>query len=129
MATKIKLGNRPTHFKKIPVKFTLPDGEAGVIGVVFNYRTRSEFAAYLNQLFDASGTDKPAADETPDFIALFAKSNEKTVVQLLDSIHSWDFEYELDKKTLIQLGDEIPSALSALASAYSSACTEGKLGN
>ena len=128
MSVKIKLGNRPTNFKKIPVKFTLPDGEAGVIGVVFKYRTRSEFAAYLNQLFD-NAAEKPAVDETPDFVALFAKSNEKTVGQLLDSIDSWDFEYDLNKATLIQLGDEIPSALSALASAYSSACTEGKLGN
>ena len=128
MSVKIKLGSRPSNFKKIPVKFTLPDGEAGVIGVVFKYRTRSEFAAYLNQLFD-NAADKPAVDETPDFVALFAKSNEKTVGQLLDSISSWDFEYELNKETLVQLGDEIPSALSALASAYSSACTEGKLGN
>ena len=127
MSVKIKLGNRPISFKKIPVKFTLPDGEAGAISVVFKYRTRSEFAAYLNQLFD--NAEKPAVDETPDFVALFAKSNEKTVGQLLDSIDSWDFEYDLNKATLVQLGDEIPSALSALASAYSSACTEGKLGN
>ena len=128
MSVKIKLGSRPANFKKIPVKFTLPDGTAGVIGVVFKYRTRSEFAAYLNQLFD-NGGDKPAVEENPDFVALFARSNEKTVGQLLDSIDSWDFEYDLNKATLVQLGDEIPSALSALASAYSSACTEGKLGN
>lgn len=129
MASKVILGKRPQNFKSIPVKFTLPDGETGIIPVVFKYRTRAEFGAYLNQLFATSDAEKPGNDEAPDFIALFAKAGEKTVSQLLDAIESWDFGHELSKETLIQLGDEIPAALAAIGSAYNLACTEGKLGN
>lgn len=129
MASKITLGKRPQNFKSIAVKFTLPDGETGIINVVFQYRTRSEFGAYLNQLFATSDAEKPVADEKPDFVDLFAKAGEKTVSQLLDAMKSWDFEHELSKETLVQLGDEIPAALAAIGSAYNAACTEGKLGN
>lgn len=129
MASKIILGKRPQTFKSIAVKFTLPDGETGVINVVFNYRTRGEFGAYLNQLFATSDTEKPAADEKPDFVALFAKAGEKTVSQLLEAMKSWDLEYELNKETLVQLGDEIPAALAAIGSAYNAACTEGRVLN
>ena len=127
--SKVTLGKRPKNFKSIAVKFTMPDGEAGVIPVVFKYRTKPEFGIYLNQLFATSDAEKPAVDEKPDFVALFAKAGEKTVSQLLDAIDSWDFEHDLNKETLTQLGDEIPAALAAIGAAYGSACSEGKLGN
>jgi len=129
MSAKTTLGKRPQNFKSITVKFTMPDGSAGSIPTVFKYRTRSEFGAYLNQLFDTSGAEKPIADEVPDFVALFLKAGEKTVFNLLDSINSWDFEHELNKDTLTQMGDEIPASLAAFSEAYRAACVEGKLGN
>lgn len=126
---KITLGNKPKTFKRFPVKFVMPDGEKGQIGVTFKYRTRAEFGVYLNDLFKSGDAPAPEADEKLDFVKLFAKTTEKSVEQLLDAIDSWDFEYELSKETLAQLGDELPVVLSSIGAAYNSACTEGRLGN
>lgn len=126
---KITLGNKPKTFKKFPVKFVMPDGTNGQINVAFKYRTRAEFGVYLNDLFKSSDVEKPEGEEKLDFVKLFATTTEKSVAQLLDAIDSWDFEYELSKETLAQLGDELPVVLSALGAAYNAACTEGRLGN
>ena len=126
---KITLGNKPKTFKKFPVKFTMPDGTSGQINVAFKYRTRAEFGVYLNDLFKSGDVEKPEGDEKLDFVKLFATTTDKSVAQLLDAIDSWDFEYELSKETLAQLGDELPVVLSALGAAYNAACTEGRLGN
>ena len=124
-----KLGNTPKVFKQIPVKFTFPDGEPGAIAVVYKYRTRTGFGEYLNKLFETSGAVKPDDDGKLDFVELFAKGGEKTVTQLLDAIESWNFEYPLDKETLMQLQDEVPAAIAAFGEAYRAACAEGRLGN
>jgi hypothetical protein len=127
--SKITLGTKPKTFKKFPVKFVMPDGESGQIGVTFKYRSRKEFAAYLNVLFGGNSVEKQDGDEKHDFVKLFEKATDKSVAQLLDAIDSWDFEYELSKETLNQLADELPVVLSALGAAYNAACTEGRLGN
>ena len=128
MATKIKLGTTPKTFKSIPVKFTMPDGTSGAIPAVFNYRTRTGFGEYLNAMYATSDAIRPADGEALDFVELFAKGGEKTVTQLLDAINSWEFEYPLNKETLMQLNDEIPAAVAAFAEAFRAACVEGKLG-
>lgn len=125
---KITLGAKPKTFKKFPVKFIMPDGTNGQIQVTFKYRTRAEFGAYLNDLFKSSEQPR-GEDDKLDFVKLFANTTEKSVEQLLDAIDSWDFEYELSKQTLAQLGDELPVVLSAIGAAYNAACTEGRLGN
>ena len=132
---KITLGNKPKTFKRFPVKFVMPDGEKGQIGVTFKYRTRSEYGVYLNDLFKTSDAEKLESDakkdpdEKIDFVKLFEVATEKTIEQLLDAVDSWDVEFDLNKENLAQLGDEIPASLSAIATAYNLACTEGRLGN
>ncbi len=129
MAVKIKLGQRPATFKPIPVKFTMPDGEPGVITTTYKYRTRSEFGEILNRLFvTPSGEDRPEGDKI-DFVALINKSREKANAELLDSITAWDLDYPVDAASLAQLSDELPAGSAALLAAYNAACTEGKLGN
>lgn len=126
---KITLGNTPKTFKRFPVKFKLPDGEDGVIGVTFKYMTRSGYGEYLNGLFKASGEEAPATNADVDFVALYKKTGAKSADKLIEKIDSWDFEYPLTAETLVQLHDEIPAALAALSSALQGACTEGRLGN
>ena len=129
MATKIKLGNKPKTFKAFPVKFTMPDGEAGAIHTTFKYRTRKEYGTFLNDLYNSAEAEKPQEGEKIDFEHLFAKGGEKAVKQMLDAIDSWDFEYELSAETLMQMQDEIPASIAAFGDAYRSACLDGRLGN
>lgn len=128
---KLILGKTPKNFKPFPVKFTLPDGEEDQIVVTFKYKTRSEFATFLNALFQAAPDAPPAAtaDDKIDFVELFKKGGDKTVAHLSQIIEGWDLSDEITPATLATMHDQAPAAAAAMTSAYSAACTEGRLGN
>jgi len=126
---KLVLGKTPATFKPFPVKFTLPDGEEDQITVTFKYKTRSQFAAFLNELFGDSGKAKPDAEEKIDFEKLFAKGGDKTVAHLTKIIADWDFTEKPTAENLRALHDQAPAAAAAMTSAFNAACTEGRLGN
>lgn len=125
---KLVLGKTPETFKPFNVKFTLPDGEEDKILVTFKYKTRSQFAAFLNELFAESGEVRNN-DEKVDFEQLFAKGGDKTVAHLSKIIADWDFAEKPNAETLRALHDQAPAAAAAMTSAYSAACSEGRLGN
>ena len=125
---KLVLGKTPANFKPFDVKFTLPDGDEDKIQVTFRYKTRSQFAAFLNELFAEAGEDK-SADEKIDFERLFAKGGDKTVSHLTKIIADWDFADKPTAENLRAMHDQAPAAAAAITSAYSLACTEGRLGN
>ena len=107
---KLILGKTPTNFKQITVKFTGPDGEEDQIKVTFKYKTRTQFAAFLNKLF-AQGKDAPKVEATElDFVELYKKSGDKTVEQLTEIIAEWDFAEPPTAESLRQLHDQAPAA-------------------
>lgn len=126
---KLIIGKTPANFKPFNVKFTLPDGEEDQILVTFKYKTRSQFAAFLNELFGEAGEEKPTPEEKVDFENLFAKGGDKTVAHLSKIIADWDFAEKPTSETLRALHDQAPAAAAAMTAAYSAACTEGRLGN
>ena len=106
----------------------MPDGTEGVIKVTFNYRTRTQFGQFLNQVFaDAGESVNP--DEKPNFETIFTKTKDKNADHLELALSSWDLDEELTRVNLQALADELPSAAVAIMTAYNVACTEGRLGN
>lgn len=126
--SKLVLGKTPEFFKPFNVKFTLPDGTEDAIKVTFRYKTRKQFAAFLNELFGETGETRPEGEKV-DFEALFAKGGEKTVAHLSKIIAEWDFAEPVTTETLSALHDQAPAAATAITQAYSAACSEGRLGN
>ena len=125
---KIKLGNRPKNFKR-KVEFDMLDGTQGVIESVFKYRTRSEFGAFVDEIFDNSKQDKSETPKQLSMAELMEKTKETNADYLLKVLDGWDIESELNRDSLQQLADEVPAAVGALMEAYRVAILEGRLGN
>lgn len=110
------------------VKFEMPEGGEDQILVTFKYKTRIEFAAFLDSLYTEAGIEKPADDKI-DFVAIYKRGDDKTVGHLAQIIEAWDLSEEIKPATLSMLYNQAPAAAAAITSAYSAACTEGRLGN
>ena len=132
---KIQLGHRPKTFKPFPVRFDLPDGSEGVIEVTYKYRTKIEFGQMLDELLakgkqaEAAADEAAAAPQAFSWQKFLSENVEAGADQLLAAIDSWNLDEPLTRETLIQLGNEIPSGMTALAANYANACREGRLGN
>lgn len=139
---KLVLGKTPATFKPFPVKFTLPDGQEDQIKITFHYKTRSQFAKFLDELFSANskpaevaqaGEESPVPTPDPatklDFVALFELGGKKTVAHLSQIIADWDFAEKPTAEILGVMHDEAPAAAAAIAAAYQEACSSGRLGN
>lgn len=126
---KLVLGKTPKTFKPFPVKFELPEGGEDQIMVTFKYKTRTEFAEFLNTLFTEAGVE--ATDQTGqrDFVELYRNGGEKTVKHLTEILDAWDLSEPINATNLAALHNQAPAAAAALTAAYSGACSEGRLGN
>lgn len=141
MAKKIVLGKRPTSFKRV-ISFPMPGEDAGMIEIQFKYRTRTEFAAFMDKL---QSEVQAAADgdvarvraaiengetvDNPTQAAITARQNEFNVCFLLDAVDGWNLDVPFDKESAEQLVDELPAAVNAIVTDYRAAITEGRLGN
>ena len=128
---KIKLGNRPKNFKRT-VSFDMLDGTKGTIECIFKYRTRSEFGAFVDDMFDKSKDTEKDSDEIPKQLSmaeLMEKTKDTNADYLLKVLDGWNLDEELSRDTLQQLSDEVPAAVGAMMENYRSAILEGRLGN
>jgi hypothetical protein len=141
MAKKITLGKRPTSFKRV-ISFPMPGEEAGSVEVHFKYRTRTEYAAFMDGLQaeiqaaadgDVKRVRAAIADgenvANPTQADITARQNEFNVRYLLDALEGWNLDVPFDEEAVTQLVDELPAAVNAIVNDYRAALTEGRLGN
>jgi hypothetical protein len=130
---KVKLGARPEHFTRM-VKFPMVEGGTGQIQCKFKYRTRKEFAKFLDTLVaDAKAqSELKANDEAEavfsviDMVSKTVSANAKYIAQVLDG---WDLDEDLTPENIEQLADEQPAAVSAIMETYRAAIADGAAKN
>jgi hypothetical protein len=146
-AIVIKLGERPQTFSPFPVKFPMPTGGEGAIEWTYKYRTRSEYAEFLDGLVEANRTaaevkpaaakkkakagadDAPAAREVGYTETFFKATTDSQVRHVLQIADGWNLPEPFTAENIEKLCDTMPGAVSAAIDAYRSACVEGRLGN
>lgn len=135
---KIVLGARPKTFKRL-VKFPMLDGTIGSVEMVYTYRTRKEFGAFIDSLVeDGKATAAQAAlaeGEADNAQAAFslgahltrlAESNADYILQIAEG---WNLDAPFNLASVQELADELPGAAQAVMDAYREAVQDGRLGN
>lgn len=126
----IKLGARPKSFDRT-VTLKDVDGSELSVPVTFKYRTRKEYGAFIDELAQAAGLEKPvgADGQKVTMAALLARSDEANIEYLLRVLDGWKLDEEFTRASVQQLVDEFPGAASAVMEDYRLVITEGRLGN
>lgn len=128
---KIVLGKRPKNFKKV-LKVTLPEGGEGTIELNYIYRTRTEFGAFLDELFASAGVKPESASEedvkfsVKEALEKLRDTNSDYLMKIADG---WNLDVEFNRENVMQLCDELPGVALAAIDSYRLAVTEGRLGN
>lgn len=129
MSNKVKLGQRPKNFKRV-VKFPMLDGTTGSIEMLFKYRTRKEFGAFIDSIVEDAGVKANASeDEKFSLEKLMAATTDKNAEYIMQVAEGWSLDEELSVANVQQLADEIPAAVNAIMEAYRVAVTEGQVKN
>jgi len=123
--SKIVLGARP-EFIESKVEFTMPDGSLGVISCKYKYRTRTEFAAFIDETNEKRGATAGEAKTLHDLVVRGVKADAE---YLAEALVSWDLDEPLTLKNLEQFADELPAGVVALTNDYRKSINEGRLGN
>ena len=128
---KITLGTRPKNFKHI-LTVALPEGGQGSIEVLFKYRTRTEFGAFVDKLLNAAGVT-PAGQTSEDLKFSLAQALEKTTdtnaEYIMQVVDGWNLAEDFNAQNVRQMCDELPGAAQSIIESYRQAITEGRLGN
>lgn len=127
---KIKLGARPKNFTA-PVKFQMLDGTDAAIEVTFRYRTRTEFGAFLDEIYAENNVAKPDADDDKSSLLerAYQSGVERHADQIMRAAEGWSLDEAFDAENVQALCDEFPAAALAIMSVYQHAINEGRLGN
>jgi len=138
---KVKLGARPKSFVHT-VSFPMVDGTAGCIENTYRYRTRREFAAFIDDLQATAKTHADAyAEKTRAQLEKDGTVTMPTQQELLEfgmsgsvdfimaAVEGWNLDEKFDRAAVEQLADEVPAAIPAILDDYRAAINEGRLGN
>lgn len=131
MTAKIILGKRPKHFKRI-VKAPMVEGGEGRVEISFIYRTRTEFGAFVDELFAAADV-QPAgqAEEEVKFSLQQAleKTRDSNADYILKVADGWDLDVPFTRDNVVQMCDELPGIAMEIINTYRLAVSDGRLGN
>jgi hypothetical protein len=140
-AKKIVLGKRPTSFATT-VTVPMLEGGEGSIPLEYKYRTRLEFADFIDGIqTKAKERGDAELSEFADAIAKGDKLASATEVKLttaqiefaadyiMDAVKGWGLDVEFSRDAVVQLADELPLAITAIIEKYRTAVTTGRLGN
>lgn len=128
---KIKLGARPKSFHK-EVEFPMLDGTTGKIEMIYKYRTRCEFGAFIDEIMDAAKvapTTDDKGEQTFSMAALMEKTAGSNADYILRVAEGWNLDEPFDLAHAQQLADELPAAATAIMETYRAAVVEGRLKN
>lgn len=123
--SKIILGKRP-DFIESTVKFPMPDGEEATIGVKYKYRTRTEYADFLDKTVAAGSA---GAGDEKTLREMAERGVKSDAAHLADILVGWDLDEKLTPESLAQFSDELPAGVAAILSDYGARIREGRLGN
>ncbi len=122
--SKIVLGKRP-DFIESTVTFPMPDGTDGVISVKYKYRTRTEYAEFIDKMIQSGG----ASSEEKTLAEMARRGIKSDAANLGEILESWDLDVKLSQESLEQFSDELPAGVAAIMSDYGLRIREGRLGN
>ena len=126
---KIKLGSTPKSFKRT-VTVDMLDGTKGSIECDFKYRMRTEFGAFLDEIFkDAGVAPEVGTDEKVLIAEVMSKTRDTNADYLIKVLDGWNLDDELNKANLQQLCDEFPGVSNSIMETYRVAVTEGRAKN
>ena len=128
---KITLGTRPKNFKR-RLTIALPEDEQGTIELLYVYRTRAEFGAFVDGLLkSAEVTPASASDEDVAFSLQQAleRTRDTNADYILQIVAGWNLPDDFSRPAVVQLCDELPGVALAIINDYRAAITEGRLGN
>lgn len=133
MAPKIKLGCRPKTFLHT-VTIPVPEGGVASVQMAYRYRTRTEFAEFVDSLVKASGAAASASTDDQALDQNLRSAMERAIVEqsvdyILQIADGWNLDEDFNRANVLQLCDELPGAAIAIMTAYRAALTEGRLGN
>lgn len=124
---KVKMGNKPKTFEKV-VEIVLLDETIADILIKFKYRTRSEFAALFNP--EAAAEPSEGAPVVQKSVADWFKEADKSNAEFVLKIaEGWDLDDKFCQESLLQLEDENPGALAAIALTYRKSVGEARVKN
>ncbi|MQA39036.1 phage tail assembly chaperone [Rugamonas aquatica] len=151
---KVTLGNAPKSFKK-SVSIVLLSGSLASIDINYIYRTRSQFATLIDEKIKADVAAEDAVVAAAKAAAADAEQSKgaaapsepvsrppaKTVAEwfkeadeggakfVLKIADGWDLDDPFNEKSLLQLEDENPGALAAIAAMYRQSVAEVRVKN
>lgn len=135
---KLKLGGNPKTFKKT-IDVVLLEGGTSPLEITFKYRTRSAFAALVDENIAKAEAQAEAAqgkevdpDGKSERITVaenFATVDKARAQHVLNIAEGWDLEDAFTEANLLQFEDENPGTLTAIAAVYAQAVAEARVKN
>lgn len=147
---KFNLGNTPKNFKR-EVLIEMLDGTKDSIVITFIYRTRSEYAKFVDSIVAKTQTtaispEKAKKPQTKKIDTDIETSIESALVSLsladrfktedaesidlmLQIAEGWDLTEPFNRETLQVMQDRFPNSFAAINQAYSETILKGRLKN